>query len=305
MTASILTAYIILTMLHRLREREQELLEMNHACELKTRELMEANMACELKSRELAEANLSCELKSKELAELNSKLKKLDEARTQFIWAVTHELRAPSAAIQSYLRLIQEGYIPPEKLNDVIKKAERQAIRQMELIGDLLHLARLEEPDAISKAEPVNVIQILEEVAEPMRMLAQEKGLTLYFQIDYESPPAKATPEHVKMLLTNLISNAIKYTDEGGSIWVSLAHDHDNIVGTVQDTGIGIDKECLPNIFDQFYRAKNAKSMNRQGTGLGLSIVKRIVETYGGTIHAESEPNKGSKFTFTLPKAIQ
>jgi signal transduction histidine kinase len=97
MTASLLTAYIVLTMVNRLRERGRELLEMNNVCELKTHELMEAN--------------LSCELKTKELAELNSRLKKLDEARMQFIWAVTHELRAPSAAIQSYLRLIQEGYI--------------------------------------------------------------------------------------------------------------------------------------------------------------------------------------------------
>lgn len=302
---SLLTAHIVLNMVSKLLEREQDLIEMNSACELKTRELIEANTACELKTKELADANFSCELKTKELAELNEKLKKLDEARTQFIWAVTHELRAPSAAIQSYLKLIQEGYIPQEKVIDVIKKAERQAIRQMELIGDLLQLARLEEPDAENKAEPVNVIQILEEVSEPMRMLAQEKGLTLYFQIDYEIPPAKATSEHVKMLLTNLISNAIKYTDEGGSIWVSLAHNFDNIIGTVQDTGIGIDKECLPNIFDQFYRAKNAKSMNRQGTGLGLSIVKRILETYGGTISVDSEPSKGTKFTFTLPKAIQ
>jgi len=330
LATSLLTAHIVTTMIRRLRGREQELLEMNVACQLRTRELSEANISCELKTKELAdmvqklqdrereltesnlvcelktkelaESNFVCELKTNELAELNARLERLDKARTQFIWAVTHELRAPVAAIQSYMKLILEGYIPTEKLNDVIHKAEKQALRQLDLIGDLLQLARLEDLDLEAKAEPVNVVQILEEVNESMRIIAEGNEISFNVHVDHDIPLAKASPEHVKSLWTNLIGNAIKYTDCGGSIYVSLTQDHDYVIGTVEDSGIGISQECKPHIFEQFYRAKSAKSMNRHGTGLGLSIVKRIVETYGGKISFESEPGKGTKFIFTLPK---
>jgi signal transduction histidine kinase len=314
---SLFAVHIISTMVGRLRGREQELLEMNVACQLRTSELSEANQSCELKTnelaemvqklqdreRELTESNLVCELKTNELAELNARLERLDKARTQFIWAVTHELRAPVAAIQSYMKLILEGYIPAEKLNDVIHKAEKQALRQLDLINDLLQLARLEDLDLETKAEAVDVVQILEEVNDSMRILAEGNEISFNVHVDNYISLAKANPEHVKSLWTNLISNAIKYTDCGGSINVSLTQDHDYIIGTVEDSGIGISQECKPHIFEQFYRAKNAKSMNRHGTGLGLSIVKRIVETYGGKISFESE-GKGTKFTFTLPKFI-
>lgn len=330
--ASLITAYIVLTMMGRLRGREMELVEMNVACQLRTRELSEANqscelktkelaemvqklqereyeltesnLVCELKTKELAESNLACELKTKELADLNARLERLDKARTQFIWVVTHELRAPVAAIQSYMKLILEGYIPTEKLNDVVHKAERQALRQLDLINDLLQLARLEDPSIEAKAEPVNIAQILEEVNDSMRVLAEGNEITFGVKVDPDVPLVKANPEHIKSLWTNLIGNAIKYTDCGGSVSVSLTHNHDHIIGVVEDSGIGISPECKSRIFEQFYRAKNAKSMNRQGTGLGLSIVKRIVETYGGNISFESEPGKGTKFIFTLPKII-
>jgi signal transduction histidine kinase len=317
LATSLLIAHIVSTMVEKLREREKELTEMNVACELKTHELIESNLACELKSKELAESNLACELKSKELAEanlscelktkelddLNTRLKKLDEARTQFIWAVTHEMRAPVSAIQSYMNLILQGYIPPEKVNDVIHKSERQAIRQLNLINDLLQLAQLEDPSIEVNVETINIVKILEEVMEPMQAIAEENGVLLRVQIDNNPAFAKVTPEHIKSLWTNLISNAIKYTNSGGSVDVTLTQDQGNIIGTVKDNGIGISDTCLPHIFDQFYRAKNARSVNRQGTGLGLSIVKRILETYGGDISVESKPDEGTTFIFTFPKS--
>jgi len=299
---SLLTAYIISAMVGKLRERERELMEMNVACELKTRELIEANLACELKTKELAEANLSCELKTKELAELNSRLEKIDRTRTQFIWAVTHEMRAPVSAIQSYMNLILQGYIPPEKIYDVIQKAERQAQRQLELINDLLQLAQLEDPNMEVNAEPINICKVLEEIADPMNAIAEEKGVTLCINIDNEPAIVNANQEHIKSLWTNLISNAIKYTNNGGCVKVELKQDSNNVIGIVEDNGIGIPDTCLPYIFDQFYRANNAKNMTRQGTGLGLSIVKRILETYGGDIKAESKVGEGTKFTFVIPK---
>ncbi len=302
LVTSFLATYIISTMIKKLKERERELMEMNVACELKTRELIEANLACELKTKELAEANLSCELKTKELADLNEKLEKIDRTRTQFIWAVTHEMRAPISAIQSYMNLILQGYIPPEKIYDVVQKAERQAQRQLDLINDLLQLSQLEDPNMQINAEPVDISKILEEVVEPMSAIAEEKGITLCVNLDGKPAIVNANQEHIKSLWTNLINNAVKYTNNGGQVNVMLFQDTDNVVGVVEDNGIGISETCLPHIFDQFYRASNAKSMTRNGTGLGLSIVKRILETYGGNITVESKLGEGTKFTFILPK---
>ncbi len=99
----------------------------------------------------------------------------------------------------------------------------------------------------------------------------------------------------------DLISNSIKYTGPNGNVTISLSRDSDRLIGTVADTGIGIDEGDIPHIFDEFYRAKNAKSIERHGTGLGLSIVKRILSKYKGSISVESELGKGSKFTFEIP----
>lgn len=300
---SLLTAYFASTIMTRLIKREHELIKSNMACEVKTKELMEANRACELKTKELAEANRVRELKTKQLAELNERLAELDKARMQFIWQVTHELRAPVAAIQSYLRLILEGYIPLERQYEIIQKIERQALKQLDLISDLLQLARLDEAKILEKkAVSVDVKEVLETVLDMMTARVAEKNIRLEVQLDSELSPVMADPEHIKQLWTNLISNAVKYTDQGGNVLISLFQEDEHIVGIVEDTGIGISEEDLPSIFDDFFRADNARSMEREGTGLGLSIVKRIVENYNGDILVDSELGEGTKFIFKLPR---
>ncbi|MBC7263003.1 MAG: HAMP domain-containing histidine kinase [Chloroflexi bacterium] len=256
------------------------------------------------REKELIEANLSCETRAQELAELNARLERLEKDRSQFIRLVTHELRAPVAAIQSYLRLILEGYVPPEKQREIIEKSERRALEQLALISDLLDLARLQERrEEERKVELVDVAEVLQGVTDLMQARAEEKDLLFTVQIDPGVPPVQANLEHVKQLWTNLISNAIKYTEPGGIVVVSLSQNPNYVVGMVRDTGIGMTPEQLAHIFEEFYRTDEAKAMERQGTGLGLSIVKRIVETYGGRIWVESEKGKGSKFSFALPKA--
>lgn len=255
------------------------------------------------RERELLESNLSCEVRAGELARLNARLAELDKSRSQFIRLVTHELRAPVAAIQSYLRLILDGYVPPEKQREIIEKSERRALEQLALISDLLDLARLQ--DKRGEAEPVlvDVAEVLHGVADLMQARAEDKDLLFSVEIEPNLPPVKATPEHIKRLWTNLISNAIKYTEPGGIVVVSLTQNPNYVVGTVRDTGIGMTSEQMSHLFEEFYRTEEAKAMERQGTGLGLSIVKRIVESYGGRIWVESEKGKGSKFSFALPKA--
>ncbi|MGQ9492309.1 MAG: sensor histidine kinase [Anaerolineae bacterium] len=255
------------------------------------------------REKELLDANLSCEMRAGELAKLNARMAELDKARSQFIRLVTHELRAPVAAIQSYLRLILDGYVPPEKQREIIEKSERRALEQLALISDLLELARLQEKRAETEPEPVDVAEILRGVTDLMQARAEDKDLLFSVQIEPNIPPVRATPEHVKQLWTNLISNAIKYTEPGGIVVVTLSQNPNYVVGTVRDTGIGMTPEQMSHLFEEFYRTEEAKAMERQGTGLGLAIVKRVVESYGGRIWAESEKGKGSKFSFALPKA--
>jgi len=259
----------------------------------------------ELRSREeeLFESNQSCELRAGELARLNARLQELDKARAQFIRLVTHELRAPVAAIQSYLKLILEGYVPPEKQKEIITKAERRALEQLALISDLLDLARLQERKDEEAVELVDVACVLRGVADLMQTRAEDKDLLFSVQIEPDVPPVRANPEHVKRLWTNLISNAIKYTEPGGIVVVSLSQNPKYVVGVVRDTGIGMTPEQKAHLFEEFYRTEEAKAMERQGTGLGLSIVKRIVESYSGRIWVDSEKGKGSKFSVALPKA--
>ena len=242
-------------------------------------------------------------MRAGELSKLNARLAEVDKARSEFIRLVTHELRAPVAAIQSYLRLILDGYVPPEKQAEIIGKSERRAVEQLALISDLLDLARLQERrDKERRAEAVDVADVLQGVADLMQARADEKDLLFSVQIEPGVPSVQANPEHIKQLWSNLISNGIKYTEPGGIVVVGLSQNPNYVVGTVRDTGIGMTPEQLTHIFDEFYRTEEAKAMERQGTGLGLSIVKRIVENYGGRIWVESEQGKGSKFSFALPK---
>ena len=149
---------------------------------------------------------------------------------------------------------------------------------------------------------PVDIGPVLMGVADLMRARAEDKDLLFSVEVEPGLPPVKAMPEHIKRLWTNLISNAIKYTEPGGIVVVTLAQNPNYIVGTVRDTGIGMTPEQMTHLYEEFYRTEEAKTMERQGTGLGLSIAKRIVDSYGGRLWVESELGKGSRFSFALPK---
>jgi len=138
----------------------------------------------------------------------------------------------------------------------------------------------------------MNLASPLEEVAELYQMQAEERGLR--FEVEISARPIiLARPEQMKQLWSNLISNAVKYTPQGGSV----------AIGTVQDTGIGISAEHRDRIFEEFYRTPEAKAFARLGTGLGLTLVKRILDAHQGTIELDSAPGQGSRFTFRIPMA--
>ena len=281
LTAQLQEAY------RRLETRNERMADLNE-------QLRAANERCQQRGDELAVVN-------ERLARANAKLLELDDARAQFTLLVTHELRAPVAAIQSYLKLILEGYVSEAKVRETLEKAERRAMEQLALIADLLELGRIQSADAHGLVKPVQVDQLLVEQLDLMIARAQERGITVETQVEPNLPPVTANADQMKSLWNNLISNAIKYNVDRGRVEISLCRSGGHLVGRVSDTGIGIPAEAMPRLFSEFFRADNAKAISRMGTGLGLSIVKEIVERTGGKITVESEVNKGTTFNFWLP----
>ncbi len=243
------------------------------------------------------------EEEAKELARAKTELEKLDAMKSRFMLTVAHELRAPVAAIQGYLGLILDGYAADDA-QEMVDSAHQRCGELLDMIDDLLLLARMKERATEVKKATVSVAGILEEVSSLFKGEAEGKGLTFKVEIAAR-PEMLVNKEHLKQLWSNLISNAIRYTPPGGSIVASLDEKDGRIVGMVSDTGIGIAADDLSRIFEEFYRTEGAKKLEAQGTGLGLPIVKEIVDSYGGTIEVDSKQGEGSTFTFTLPQCTE
>ncbi|MBM3135993.1 MAG: response regulator [Chloroflexi bacterium] len=243
------------------------------------------------------------EAQAKRLAEEKALIEEIDRIKMAFLRQVTHELRAPVAAILSYLHLILNDDVPPERYKEMAGRAEAVARYQLELIGDLLELSKLKEFKLSAQVSLVDLGDILRQVAEQFGEQAREKKLQFAVHIATGLPPVRVVAEQFKSVWINLISNAIKYTLPGGTVEVSLRQEGEQLIGQVSDTGIGIPPEAQAKLFSEFFRASNAKSLTPHGTGLGLAIVKQIVEDAGGRIWVESAVGHGSTFTFTLPVA--
>ena len=253
---------------------------------------------------ELLDAQQVSLARVQELEALAEQLRRTDEQRSLFMRVVTHELRAPVAAIKSLLQLILTGYVPQERQLEFIAKAEARATEQLEVISDLLDLAHIRQGLRQPEPDTCHVDAILADVMDMMQPRFQERGLQVTLEVQPGLPPVLAAQEHVKQVWINLVSNAIKYNRPQGQITVRLWQEHDLVRSCVQDSGIGMSAADQVHLFEDFYRTEEAKRHSRQGTGLGLSIVKAILERYGGRIWVESKPGEGSTFCFTLPTLL-
>ncbi len=229
--------------------------------------------------------------------------KKVEKMKSDFVRLVSHELKAPIGAIEGYLNLIIDGLTAnnPEKEKEIIKRSRDKAESLLELINDLLDLSRTERKATSNVMAPVDVPEILKETINFYQNEAKAKSISLQMTFAEQLPKILGSAEDLARLFANLVSNAIKYTPENGGVNIRAERRNSHLAISVQDTGIGISKEDLTKIFDEFYRAKNAISKKISGTGLGLSIAKKIAEEHKGYIEVESEPNKGSTFRVALP----
>ncbi len=242
------------------------------------------------------------ERETAELTRAKEELERLDRFKTEFTLMVTHELRSPVTAIQSFLLSLVKGYIPPEHQQTMLQKAIERTQELLDLVDDLLNLAAARQEVAPSKRKVLSLADALEKVVPLLRAQAEAKGMTFTVEVR-QRPLVEADPDQMGQLWSNLISNAIKYTPTRGQVQIVLEEKDGWGVGTVEDSGIGIAPEDQPRIFEEFYRTPQAKAMEPRGTGLGLPLVKRIVERHGGTIEVRSALGKGSRFTFWLPLA--
>jgi PAS domain S-box-containing protein len=233
-----------------------------------------------------------------------SHLKELDKMKSEFIAMVAHELRAPIAAVEQQLTVIlnkMAGDVT-QKQEQLLSRAKERTKGLLTLIKDLLDLSKIEAGKMVQYKEPISLQEVIQKVVDLMRAEADAKKLDLQFSTSLQIPLIQADRNSMEGIFTNLISNAIKYTPEGGKVWVTLREEDGFVRASVSDTGIGIKQEDLPRIFDKFYRVKTVETRQIVGTGLGLSIVKSIVDAHLGSISVESEEGGGTTFTVLLPK---
>jgi two-component system sensor histidine kinase/response regulator len=248
-----------------------------------------------------AKRTVAAEAESRKLADEKSRLEELDRAKKQFIRLVTHELQSPINAIQSYLNLIRDGYVPPDKLPEIIEKCTARADEQRALIADLLVLGQLETLSTMQTTAPIQLEIVLREVLDSIQPRADSRKINIVVQVETGIPPILADPVQCRSLWLNLLDNAVKYTPENGLVTIHLRAESGVITGQVTDTGIGIPPEERTRLFTEFFRASNARESGVRGTGLGLVIVKRIVDGLGGQVAVKSEVGRGSTFSFEIP----
>ncbi|MBN1178890.1 MAG: response regulator [Anaerolineae bacterium] len=225
--------------------------------------------------------------------------KELDRIKSEFVSTVSHDLRTPLTTIQGYITLLQRVGPLNEQQQEFVQRVHTSVSEITELIGELLDLGRIEAGYDLDM-EPLHVEAVIDIVVDELQHLAAEKNLELRWQKP-NLPLIRGNHRRLQQVMENLVSNAIKYTPEGGWIAVEATSDKTYIVVRVADSGIGIPLADQPYIFERFYRVESEETETIQGTGLGLTIVKSAVEKHGGRIWVESRPGVGSVFTFVLP----
>ena len=248
------------------------------------------------------ELEVTVQERTQELAQTNAQLIRLNKAKSNFVSAVSHELRTPLAAIKGYSALLRGGQFGPltPAQAERLAKIEKHTDLLTQLINNLLDIARIESGRVTMEQHAIEVEELIPTVLEMVKPQLDAKRIRLTTHFDGVTQ-FLGDPTHLPRVFMNLLSNALKYTPEGGTITVSLQRDARGIIAKIQDSGCGIAPDELPNLFQEFYRTSSPINQEVRGTGLGLVLAKRIVEAHHGQISVDSTLGKGTTFTFVLP----
>jgi two-component system phosphate regulon sensor histidine kinase PhoR len=233
------------------------------------------------------------------------KLRELEKYRKDFLGNVSHELKTPIFNIQGYLLTLLDGGMEDARVNKLyLKRAEKSINRLINIVNDLDSIARLESREFKLHLEPFNLVKAVKEVIEDHEMAARQRNIKIGFDEPYnKSIRVKADRKRIMEVLSNLISNSIKYGREGGKTTIGFIDTGEKILVDISDNGIGIEEKDLPRIFERFFRVDKSRSRESGGTGLGLSIVKHTIQAHNEVITVRSKVNEGTTFIFSTEKA--
>ena len=232
--------------------------------------------------------------------QMAEQLEQVENLRRQLIGDVAHELRTPLTAIKGSAEGLMDGVLPAA--DETYRQIHAEAERLSRLVNDLQELSRVQSKAIHLDIRPVDSARLIQAVTRRMQFQFDEKRVRLNSSLPIEPIIVLADEDRALQVLTNLLSNALQYTPEDGSVTISIERNKNMARIAIRDTGLGIPPEHLANIYDRFYRVDKSRSRPRGGSGIGLTIAKHLVEAQGGKIWAESEgENTGSLFVFTLP----
>jgi len=236
-----------------------------------------------------------------ELEKQSKNQKELETLRREFVANVSHELRSPLTSVKGYLEAVLDGKGKClEERQKYLETAHREALRMERLITDLLELSRLQAGKIEPKLDQVSLVSLVEEVVSRYEPRLAGEDLTIVMKFA-GNPLVLGDQQRLEQVLENYLNNAIRFTGPGGTITVRVEVINDQAIVKVEDTGIGIEPEDLPKVWDRFYKADKARTPSLGGTGLGLAIAKELIELQGGSVSVSSVPGKGSVFCFSLP----
>jgi signal transduction histidine kinase len=232
-----------------------------------------------------------------------ARLNAIDKIKTNFLSMVSHQLKSPLSSTLLQTSILLDGIVGGfnEKQRDLLQKVRTKIKGMVDLIHDILDVCYIEEGGYLTQIENLDLAEILQRTIELMQPQIQEKNIALHVRIEDHLPLIVGNKSSVEAMFINLINNAIKYTPSEGQVNIGMSENAQNVQIEVSDTGIGVENEDIPRIFDKFYRVRSEVTKNISGTGLGLSIVKNVVDAHHGAINVESKVGEGTLFTILLP----
>jgi PAS domain S-box-containing protein len=233
-------------------------------------------------------------------------LRQADRRKDEFMAILAHELRNPLAPIRNAAQVLRAARRDPAALDWAVDVIERQMEQVTRLVDDLMDVSRITRDKLVLQRQRVELAAVVNSAAEAIRPLIEGARLEFTVTVPQEPITLDADPARLSQALCNLLSNAARYTERNGHVWLTAERQGSDAVITVRDTGIGIPPEMLPRVFEKFAQLDRPLERSRGGLGIGLSLVKALVERHGGTVHARSGgPGKGSEFTVRLPIVVE
>lgn len=250
---------------------------------------------------EIGELANTIDILAERLKEIEQQRNNMEQMRMDFFANVSHELRTPITVMRGYTETLQDGIVTdPEKINRYYSRMVTECKSMERLVGDLLILSKMQNPDFSIEKEPVNLVQVFKDVGKSARVIAAEKNIEIEIKRENDSFIMFGDYDRLRQMFMVILDNAIKFSNENSTIYINLKK-QDKLVISIRDEGIGIKEEELPFIFEKFYKSKLRQ--NAKGSGLGLMIARQIALRHNGDIEVKSKEGEGSEFIFYFEEA--